>query len=70
MPIDNHPLPQRRLQFIGNSVNKLTFKSIYIIQSSNFVRFGEKSIIYVGNVYNINIKIITMVIVLPGSTRL
>ena len=35
MPIDNHPLTQRRLQFIGNSVNKLTLKSINIIQSSN-----------------------------------
>ena len=35
MPIDNHPLTQRRLQFIGISVNKLTLKSINIIQSSN-----------------------------------
>ena len=35
MPIDNHPFTQRRLQFIGISVNKLTFKSINIIQSSN-----------------------------------
>ena len=31
MPIDNHPLTQRRLQFIGISVNKLTLKNIYII---------------------------------------
>ena len=30
MPIDNHPLTQRRLQFIGISVNKLTIKSIKI----------------------------------------
>ena len=30
----------------------------------------EKIIIYVGNVYNKNIKIITLIIVLPGSTRL
>ena len=35
MPIDNHPLTKRRLQFIGISVNKLTLKSINIIQSSN-----------------------------------
>ena len=34
MPIDNHPLAQR-LQFISISVNKLTLKSINIIQSSN-----------------------------------
>ena len=34
MLIDNHPLTQRRLQFIGISANKLTFKSINIIQSS------------------------------------
>ena len=35
MPIDNHPLTRRRLQFIGIGVNKLTLKSIDIIQSSN-----------------------------------
>ena len=35
IPIDNLPLTQRRLQFIGISVNKLTLKSINIIQSSN-----------------------------------
>ena len=35
MPIVNHPLTQRRLQFIGIGVNKLTFKRIDIIQSSN-----------------------------------
>ena len=33
--IDNHPLTQRRLQFIGIGVNKLMLKSIDIIQSSN-----------------------------------
>ena len=31
MPIDNHLLTQRRLQFIGIGVNKLTIKSIIII---------------------------------------
>ena len=35
MHIDNHPLTQRRLQFIGISVNKLTLKNTNIIQSSN-----------------------------------
>ena len=35
MLIDNHPLTQRRLQFICFGVNKLTLKSIDIIQSSN-----------------------------------
>ena len=34
MPIDNHTLTQRRLQFIGIGVNKLTLKSIDIIQLS------------------------------------
>ena len=33
MPIDNHPLTPRRLQFIGIGVNKLTFKSINIIRA-------------------------------------
>ena len=32
MPIDNHPLTQISLQFIGIGVNKLTFKSINLIQ--------------------------------------
>ena len=35
MPIANHLLTQRRPQFIGIGVNKLTLKSINIIQSSN-----------------------------------
>ena len=35
MPIVNQPLTQRRLQFLGISVNKLSLKSINIIQSSN-----------------------------------
>ena len=32
MPMDNHPLTHRRLQFIRISVNKLMLKSIKIIQ--------------------------------------
>ena len=44
MPIDNHPLAQRSLQFIGISVNKLMFKSINIIQpSSNYNSVRERS---------------------------
>ena len=35
MPNYNHPLTQRRLQFIGIGVNELTLKSIDIKQSSN-----------------------------------
>ena len=35
MPIDNQPLTQIRLQFIGISVNKLKLNSINIIQTSN-----------------------------------
>ena len=34
MPIDNHPLTHRSLQFMGIAVNKLTFKVINIIKSS------------------------------------
>ena len=35
MPVNSHPLTQRRLQFIGIGVNKLMLKSIDIIKSSN-----------------------------------
>ena len=35
LPIDNHILTQRRLQFMGISINKLMLKGINIIQSSN-----------------------------------
>ena len=35
MRIDNQPLTQRRLRFLGISVNQLTLKSLNIIQSSN-----------------------------------
>ena len=35
MPIDSHPLTQRRLQFICIGLKKLTLKSNDIIQSSN-----------------------------------
>ena len=36
MPIDNHPLTQRRLQSICIGVNKLMLKSISILQLSNY----------------------------------
>ena len=32
MPIDNHPLTQRGLQFTGIGVNKLTFKPDHGLQ--------------------------------------
>ena len=35
MRIDNQPLTQRRLRFLGINVNQLTLKSLNIIQSSN-----------------------------------
>ena len=48
----------------------LAILGVIIFQYLQRVRFGKKSIIYVGYVYNKNIKIITLIIVLPGSTRL
>ena len=41
----------------------------YIILVSTACLLWKKNIIYVGNVYNKNIKIITLIIVSPGSTR-
>ena len=35
MPIDNLPLTQRTMQFIGIGANKFTLKSNIVIQSSN-----------------------------------
>ena len=43
---------------------------VYNILVSRACRLWKKSTIYVGNVYNKNIKVITLIIVLPGSTRL
>ena len=42
----------------------------YNILVSTAFPLWKKSSIYVGYVYNKNIKIITLIIVLPGSTRL
>ena len=55
MPIDNHPLTQRRLQFIGISVNKLTRKSINIIQSSNNYNLVSSLICWNQNIVHIKI---------------
>ena len=48
MPIDNHPLTQRRLQFTGINVNKLTLKSnnynivsSFICWNQNIVHFSR-----------------------------
>ena len=48
----------------------LAILGVIIFYYLQLVRFGNKSIIFVGNVYNKNIKIITLIIVLPGSTIL
>ena len=56
MPIDNHPLTQRRLQFIGISVNKLTLKSINIIQLSN--NYNIVSSFICGNQNIVNMKVL------------
>ena len=48
----------------------LAILGVIIFYHLQRVRFGKNSIIYVGKVYNKNIKIITLINVLPGSTRL
>ena len=55
MSIDNHPLTQRRLQFIGISVNKLTLKSINIIQSSNNYNIVSSFICWNQNIVHMKI---------------
>ena len=55
MPIDIHTLTQRRLQFIGISVNKLTLKSINIIQSSNNYNIVSSFICWTKNIVHIQI---------------
>ena len=55
MPIDNHPLTQRRLQFIGISVNKLTLKNINIIQSSNNYNIVSSFICWNQNIVHMKI---------------
>ena len=48
----------------------LAILGVIIFKYLQRVWLWKKSIIYVCNVYNKNIKIITLIIVLPGSTRL
>ena len=55
VPIDNDPLTQRRLQFIGISVNKLTLKSINIIQSSNTYNIVSSLICWNQNIVHMKI---------------
>ena len=55
MPFDNHPLTQRRLQFIGIGVNQLTLKSNYIIQSSNNYNIVSSFICWNQNIVHMKI---------------
>ena len=53
--IDNQPLTQRRLQFIGIGVNKLMLKSIDIIQSSNNYNIVSSFICWNQNIVHMKI---------------
>ena len=53
MTIDDHPLTQRSLQFIGIGVSKLTFKSINIIQISNNYNIVSSFICWNQNIVHI-----------------
>ena len=55
MPIDNHRLIQRRLQFIGIGVNKLTLESINIMQSSNNYNIVSSFIFWNQNIVHMKI---------------
>ena len=55
MPIDNYPLTQRRQQFIGINVNKLTLKIISIIQSSNNYNIVSSFICWNQNIFHMEI---------------
>ena len=48
----------------------LAILGVIIFFVSTACPLWKKSIVYVGNVYNKNIKIITLIIVLTGSTCL
>ena len=50
MPIHNYPFTQRRLQFIGIGVNKLTLTSIDILQSSNYYHIVSSFICWNQNI--------------------
>ena len=55
MPIDDHPLTQRRLQFIGIGVNKLNLKSINTIRSSNNYNIVSSFICWNRNIVHMKI---------------
>ena len=55
MPIDNQPLSQRWLQFIGIGVSKLTLKSMDIIQSSNNYNIVSRFICWNQNIAHMKI---------------
>ena len=55
LPIDNHPLTQRRLQFIGINVIKLTLKSFNKIQSSNNYKIVSSFICWNQNIVHMKI---------------
>ena len=55
MPIDNSPLTQGSLQFIGISANKLMFKGINIIQSTKNYNIVCDFICWNQNVLNMKI---------------
>ena len=55
MPIDDHPLTQRRLHFIGIGVNKPTLERINVIQSSNNYNIVSSFICWNQNINHINI---------------
>ena len=54
-PINNHPLTQRRQQCIGTSVNKLTLKTINIIQLSDNYNIVSSFICWNQNIVNMKI---------------
>ena len=55
MPIDNHPLTQKKLQFIVRVVNKLALKSINIIQLSNIYNIVSSFIGWNQNIVHMKI---------------
>ena len=55
---------------ISDLASALAILGVIVFKYLQRVRFEKKSIIYVGNVYNKNIKIISLITVLSGSTRL
>ena len=55
MPIDSHHITQRRLQFMIISVNKLTLKSINIIQSLNNYNIVSSFICWNQNIVHMKI---------------